>query len=124
MKLKALVQGMVLSVMLVATAFAADVTGKWKGESEGPNGQKRETSFTFEVKGSELTGTVAGGRGGEAKIEEGKVDGDNVSFAVTRSMGGNEMKVQYKGVVKGDAINFTVTVGDRTFDLVAKRATT
>jgi hypothetical protein len=122
MKVKALIQGAVLSLMLVTSAFAADISGKWKGESE-MNGQKRETNFTFEVKGSELTGTVSG-RNGDTKIEDGKVDGNNVTFSVTRSMGGNDMKVNYKGVVGGDEIKFTVTAGERTFDLVAKRATT
>lgn len=124
MKMKTLIQGLVLSLMVVVSAFAADVTGKWKGESEGPNGQKRETTFTFEATGSTLTGTVLGGRGGESKIEDGKIDGDNISFSVTRSMGGNDVKVQYKGTVAGDEIKFTVTAGERSFDLVAKRATT
>lgn len=122
MKLRALIQGMVLSLLLVTSAFAADITGKWKGESE-MNGQKRETNFTFEVKGSALTGTVSG-RMGDSKIEDGKVDGNDISFSVTRNMGGNDVKVQYKGVVSGEEIKFTVTAGERTFDLVAKRATT
>jgi hypothetical protein len=124
MKMKTLVQGVVLSLMFVVSAFAADVTGKWKGESEGPNGQKRETAMTLEAKGSTVTGTVLGGRGGEATIEDGKIDGDNISFSVTRNMGGNDVKVQYKGKVTGDEIRFAVTAGDRNFDLLVKRVTT
>ena len=40
-------------------------------------------------------------------IKEGKINGNNVSFSITFDFGGNEMKMEYKGVVCGsDQIDF------------------
>jgi len=112
-----------LLLLVSATVWAADVSGKWIGEFTSPDGQTRQSTFNFQVSGETLTGTVASTRG-ESKIEEGKVVGDDISFNVTRNFGGNDMKFVYKGKVAGDEIKFTVTVGDgdRTFEIVAKRA--
>ena len=52
------------------------------------------------------------------------MDGGNVSFTITVSMGGNDAKVEYKGkVVDADSIKFEVSVQgyDQTIELVAKR---
>ena len=43
---------------------------------EGQNGPMT-TTFTFKADGDKLTGTVSG-RNGEAPIEDGKIDGNNV----------------------------------------------
>ncbi|MGD0102079.1 MAG: hypothetical protein ABSC60_17205, partial [Acidobacteriota bacterium] len=61
----------------------------------------------FKVDGAKLTGTMQGAQGEPAEITEGKVDGDNISFVVVRNMGGNEMKITYKGKVSGDEFKFT-----------------
>ncbi|HWE53319.1 MAG TPA: hypothetical protein VG273_26235 [Bryobacteraceae bacterium] len=90
-------------------AFAADVTGKWTAEVQGRNGAQTQT-FNLKQDGSAVTGTIAGGRGDQS-ITEGKIDGDNISFVTVLSFNGNEIKVSYKGVVKGDTIEFTVDRG-------------
>ncbi len=122
MKIKLLACGVVLLLMTMSAAWAADLNGKWTGEYQSPNGQTRQSTFTFQVKGETLTGTVASARG-ESNIEEGKVKGDEISFSVIRNFGGNDVKFQYKGKVTGDEIKFAVTVGegDRNFDMIAKR---
>ena len=51
--------------------------------------------------GAMLTGTIQGGRGGAAEIKNGKVDGDNVSFEVTREFNGNSITIKYSGSVSG-----------------------
>jgi hypothetical protein len=113
--------------MLVAgSALAADPTGKWKAEFTGPDGNSRTNQFTFEVKGETLTGTVTSSMAPEpAKIEEGTLKGDAISFKVTRNFGGNEMKLNYVGTVKGDEIPLKVSAdaGGQTFEfeIVAKR---
>ena len=96
-----------LSFSLIASA--ADVTGKWTAEVQGRNGPQTQT-FMLKQDGSNLTGSIAGGRGDQT-ISEGKVDGDNISFVTVLSFNGNEIKVSYKGVVKGDTIEFTVDRG-------------
>jgi hypothetical protein len=88
-----------------------------------PRGDTREVTFSFDVDGEELTGTVSGPRG-ETPIDEGKVAGDEISFTVTRDFGRGEMRFLYEGTVRGDEIDLTVTIEerDRTFDMTAKRA--
>src|SRR5262245_15696786 len=93
----------------VSLAWAADVDGKWVAQVPGPNGQTRETTFTFKVEDGKLTGTVSG-RQGDTPISDGKIDGDNISFSRTANFQGNSLKILYKGKVTGDEIKFTVTV--------------
>jgi hypothetical protein len=115
------------SVAMAVPAMAADITGKWKSEFQSPDGNTRTNVFTFEVKGEAVTGTVTSSMVPEpAKIEEGTLKGDALSFKVTRSFGGNELKLTYTGTVKGDEIPLKVaaTAPDGQafeFDVVAKR---
>lgn len=105
MKMKTILIGTGVLLALVATAWAADVTGKWVAEMQGRNGTT-ETTFNFKVDGAKLTGTMSSSRG-ENEISEGKVEGDDISFVVVRSFGEREIKLVYKGKVKGDEITFT-----------------
>jgi hypothetical protein len=122
MKRFQLLSGILLGTLLVTVAWAAGVDGKWKAEYE-MQGQTRQTTFTFQVNGEKLTGTVAG-RSGEVQIQDGKITGNEISFFAIRNIGGNEMKFNYKGTVDGDQIKLKVSVGDgeRTFEMIAKRA--
>ncbi len=90
------------------TVLAADVTGKWTGEVQGRNGPQ---PFNLELKqsGDMLTGAVTGGRGGDIEISEGKVDGDTITFTVSRPGrdGGPAFVQKYTGKVKGDSIDLT-----------------
>jgi hypothetical protein len=120
------VTALAVSAAMAATVFAADITGKWKAEFQGPDGNSRTNVFTFEVKGEAVTGTVTSSMAPEpAKIEEGTLKGDAIAFKVTRNMGGNEIKLSYTGTVKGDEIPLKVSAdaGGQTFDfdIVAKR---
>ncbi len=112
----------VLFVTLGAvTALAADLNGKWSATVESPRGTQAIT-FDFHVDGAALTGKVTSPRG-ESDIEDGKVDGDNVSFTQVVNFNGNEMKINYTGKVDGDTIKFTRTVGDRpAVEFTATRA--
>ncbi len=94
---------------LATTTFAADITGKWTAEMTGPNGQTRTSTFDLKAEGEKLTGTVSGGRGGDAPISEGTVKGDEIAFVVVRNFQGNEMKIAYKGKVTGDVIKMSVS---------------
>jgi autotransporter translocation and assembly factor TamB len=95
-----------LTCLMVSSALAADVDGKWTAQMPGRDGNTMEVTFNFKADGATLTGTVSNPRG-EAPIKEGKVDGDNISFAQTFERGGNSMKIIYKGTVSGDTIEFT-----------------
>jgi hypothetical protein len=115
-----------VGLAMAGSAFAADITGKWKSEFTGPDGNSRTNVFTFEVKGETVTGTVTSSMAPEpAKIEDGTLKGDAIAFKVTRDMGGNQIKLSYTGTVKGDEMPLKVSAdaGGQTFafDIVAKR---
>jgi len=95
-----------LACLLVTSAFAADVDGKWTASMPGQGGNAMEVTFTFKADGSKLTGTMSNPRG-EREIQDGKIDGDTISFNQTFERGGNSMKIVYKGKVSGDTIEFT-----------------
>ena len=105
MKKRVLLIGAVLGLVLLASAWAADVTGKWVAQIPGRQGAS-ETTFNFKVDGATLTGTMSSPQG-ESAISEGKVNGDEISFVVVRKMGDNEMKTMWKGKVAGDEIKLT-----------------
>lgn len=104
------------------TALAADFNGKWTAEVQGRMGTQTVT-FDFHVDGSTVTGKVTTPRG-ESEISDGKVDGDNISFAQVVNFNGNEMKINYTGKADGDTIHFSRQVADRpAMQFDAKRAT-
>jgi hypothetical protein len=80
---------------------AADATGKWVAELPGRNGNAMKTTFTFKAEGATLTGTVSG-RNGDTPIENGKIDGNTITFEVTRSFNGNTFTSKYTGKLGED----------------------
>jgi len=108
---------------MATTLFAADITGKWSGEVEGRNGQKRTTVFNLKSEGDKLTGTVSGPGGREFNIEDGKISGDDITFTVTMEFQGNSRKVPYSGKLAGDQLNLKMGESDRAREIAAKRST-
>ena len=112
----------VVATGFLAHVFAAvDVTGKWTSEFDTQIGVQKYT-YTFQVKGSELTGTAASELG-TTVIKNGKVDGDTVSFMEPLDFMGMLLEISYTGkIVSEDQIDFTRNVADvATEKLVAKR---
>jgi len=81
-------------------AWAADVTGTWKGELNGPNGSISLT-YSFKQDGTKLTGTVTGPQGDPLQLEDGKVDAGKIHFVVNVPMNGG-MKITNDGSIKSD----------------------
>lgn len=108
------------ALALAATMYAADITGKWVGKVETPNGS-RDVNMAFKVDGASLTGTVSG-RNGDTPIENGKVAGDDISFTVTRKFNDMEIKTNYTGKITGDSIKLNYKMRDNDVELVLKRA--
>jgi hypothetical protein len=123
----------ILLVVAIA-AFAADVSGKWTYEQPGRGGGPgRPVTITLKQDGDKLTGSVPGfGRGGaEApamEIQNGKVDGDKISFETKMEFNGNTRVSKYEGTVAGDEIKFKITRegqnGPMTNEVTAKRSGT
>jgi hypothetical protein len=99
-----------LSISFVAAA--ADASGKWTAEMPGRNGNTQTSTFNLKASGAKLEGSVTNQRG-DTPITDGKVDGDNISFTQVMNFNGNEMKIMYKGVVKGETIEMTREVEGR-----------
>jgi autotransporter translocation and assembly factor TamB len=110
MRIKFLLLTIVALSMVLATAFAADVTGTWKGQMEGMGGgQPMDFTFNFKADGATLTGTTQGPQGSENAISNGKIDGDKVSFDV-KVTGKMEMTIKYSGTVTGDEMKLSMAM--------------
>jgi hypothetical protein len=119
MRRRLFILGSFLTLMLLPSAGAADLSGKWKGDLNGPDGNALEINFDFKVDGEKLTGTVTNTYG-EEQITEGVVKGDDISFIIMA--GGGQFKITYKGKVDGEDIKFHVIIGEMgEGDMVAKR---
>lgn len=118
---------LMLSCVLAVAAYAADATGKWTAEMPGRNGGNPTTqTITLKADGGALTGSVSG-RNGDTAIVNGKVDGDTVTFDVTRDTPNGSMTMHYTGKVAGDEIKFKVERqgGEgQAREFTAKRAST
>ena len=101
-------------------AFGADISGTWTASFETQVGTQNYT-YTFKVEGNKLTGTAKSNLG-EATIDMGTVNGDDVTFVEHLNYQGMQLDIPYKGKVSGDEIKFTRKVGDvATEEVVAKR---
>jgi len=117
----AVVLAVVVTGFLAHVFAAVDVTGKWTSDFDTQIGVQKYT-YTFQVKGSELTGTAASELG-TTVIKNGKVDGDTISFMEPLDFMGMLLEITYTGkIVSEDQIDFTRNVADvATEKLVAKR---
>jgi hypothetical protein len=118
----AIALAVVVTGLLARTFAAVDITGKWTADFDTQIGVQKYT-YTFQVKGTELTGTAASELG-TTVIKNGKVDGDTVSFVEPLDFMGMLLEISYTGkIVSEDQIDFTRQVADvATEKLVAKRA--
>jgi opacity protein-like surface antigen len=109
-----------LVMVLAAAVAAADVSGTWTASFDTQVGVQNYT-YTFKVAGGKLTGTAKSNLG-EGTLENGVVNGDDISFVENLNYQGMQLQIPYKGKISGDEIKFTRTIMDITEDLVAKRA--
>ena len=111
-----------LLLLVSGLAFGADIDGKWTGEIQGMDGNKIPISYTFKADGATLTGTTAGPDGSQIAIKDGKIDGNNISFSVTLDFGGQEMKMEYKGVLSGTQLKLTLDMMGQPMEIPLKKA--
>jgi hypothetical protein len=110
MKIRSSVLVGLLIVTMISFAFGADIDGNWKGAAQGQ--MPIEQTFAFKAVDGKITGTVSDQMLGEAKITEGTLKGDDISFAVSaNSQQMGQMSLSYKGKVTGaDAIKLTMSL--------------
>lgn len=110
-----------VGLLLVAGfAFAADVDGTWDG-TLNVTGSDVPVSWTFKADGSVLTGGVSQAGSPLVTIKDGKIDGANITFILVVDYQGQQMTVDYKGVVSPAEIKLTGSVSGQTFDYVVKK---
>jgi hypothetical protein len=113
-----------LLVASLAAAPPADITGKWTAETLMAHGgaeQAIPTTFTFQVEGAKLTGSVESPRG-KYEIQDGKVDGDAVTFSIVVTPGNSKML--YDGRIEDAGIDFITKIigSDRSDHFLAERS--
>jgi hypothetical protein len=110
-------------VFLLAAGIAcgADIDGKWEGELD-MMGQTMPVSYNFKADGNVLTGTTPGMQGEEMELQDGKIDGNNISFSIVFDMMGQETKIDYKGVVEGNEIKLSFDMMGQTTEILLKKA--
>ena len=90
-----------VTMLLAAAAWAADVTGTWKGEITGQDGNSFTLTYSFKQDGAKLTGTVTGPQGDPLDLLEGKVEEGKIHFAVNVPFNGGTKFIS-DGTIKGD----------------------
>ena len=91
------------------------VDGTWKITVTSPMGASPAT-LTLTSAGDSLTGSMDGAQG-VAQIEDGRVDGNKVSWVITAAQMG--LKINFSGTVDGDRISGKAELGafgEATFD--------
>lgn len=102
-----------------AAAFGAGgIDGRWVCD---PNDTVKSLVFVFKVNNGVLTGTATPGNLGPGDLENGKVDGDHISFDVTRQVMGFKITTKYAGTISGDVINLKGSNLKGSMDLVLRK---
>jgi hypothetical protein len=121
-RLSSVMVALVLVPLAALAAGASDISGTWTASFDTQVG-KQDYTYTFVVKGSQLTGH-AKSENGDTEITEGKVDGSKVSFVENLNYQGMPLRIAYTGtLVSSDVIDFTRDVGGQAMEkLTAKRS--
>lgn len=96
-----------LLLLLCIAGNAQTLDGSWKGKFSGPNGDM-ELVFTFKVNADTLNGDVTSEMG-SLPIENGKVNGNELSFDVND----NGQVISHTGVWDGDTVKLSLPWGDQ-----------
>ena len=125
MKSHTLVSGFILAVLTAfATTRAATIDGQWAAEFDSQVGLQKYV-YDFKAEGGKLTGKATWERMGDKGVVdllEGKITGDDVSFAEQITAQGLDLRITYRGKLAGDEVKFTRTVADfATEEFTAKR---
>ncbi len=130
--LRTLIQTAVCAIVALTLSAQADdkkpdPTGTWTWTQQGQNNQARTTTAKLKLDGEKLTGSVSG-RQNETPITDAKINGDEISFTVTREFNNNKIVQKYTGKISGDTIKGKVDTDrggqSQSRDWEAKRDTT
>lgn len=114
MKIGTLLAGFLLIISCAHDAHQSlpiDIDGTWEGQLKGFMGGPPTTLiYNFKIDGDTLTGTVNGAPGEWIPLENGKIEGNKISFKVNAEFpGGMKMTWRYRGKIKNDKIKLIYT---------------
>jgi len=118
MKRRLLLTTLLIGCVFAALAVIADLSGKWTGTFNAPDGTQYPLTYSFKVDGGSLTGTLDAG-GMSVPIDSGKVNGDAVSFSV--NVQGTTYSHKGKYFSAGDSLAFDVSFEGNKSHLLLKR---
>ena len=110
-----------LLIALAAGAFAADITGQWKGPL-GDTGV--DVVLNLKSDGAAITGTMSDSEGKPRPISKGSLDGGKISLTVASEYQGNPITLLVTGTVSGDTMTLRIQTEDGAWgaDAVVKRS--
>ena len=121
MKIKIVTTAALLCCFAVCFAVAlAGLNGKWVGSIKGPDGKDYPITFTINVSGDKLNGTVQL-TGDPKRINDGKINGTDFTFAVTGE-DGNTIAHTGKYYADGDSVVMNVDYEGAKLHTTLKRA--
>ncbi len=114
-----------------AAAGPVSIDGKWRAEFDTQIGKQKYLFTLASADAGKVTGKAnaefndpngGGAQKVETALEDGKLDGNNISFTENMKLGDMTLNITYKGTVNGDQLKLTRHVGDfATEDLTANR---
>ncbi len=116
MKKKLVLLLLLVGSLSIGFAAIADLTGKWTGMVNAPDGNQYPLTYTFKTDGSKVTGTAESPLG-TSNIENGKINGSEFSFSVNM----NGMDVQHKGKYYTDSVTLDITYDNTPIHATLKR---
>jgi hypothetical protein len=93
-------------------ANAADGGGTWDLGYTTPNGMKLQSKLQLKVEGDTPTGSLSSDRG-TAKIDSGKVSGNEIAFDLIRKGNNDESTVHFNDRIEGNTMKLTMQYGTR-----------
>lgn len=79
------------------------IAGNWNSALILPDGNRVEGVLKLQEQGDKLIGTVVR-NSNETAIQDGKIEGENISFTVVRERDGRKVTGKYKAKVSGDTL--------------------
>jgi len=84
-----------------------DPTGTWRWSMPRSNGEKMEATLKLKLEGEKLTGNISGGEF-SVEIENGRLNGDEITFQTTIERDGAKFVAKSKGKLAAAQIKGTV----------------
>lgn len=78
------------------------LSGKWKSEITRQDGSTMASSLTLKQDGNKIAGKTSFNNGNEMELQDGKIQGDEVTFKIVRERNGRTITSKYRGKIQGD----------------------